>query len=149
MSGMISADVKSEFLDAEHTELILSKLFNSSPSAPTEPPALEDDGEADREVTVDPKSAEEEADEIKEDESDEVGVDDKATVDVVKPLAGPEDTESRAQAAGRRRSGTSAAPPPASNRPHGCFFSSVLLPECPCVHSAKQAVSKATPTKGW
>lgn len=96
---------------------MFSDLFKSNPQVPTEPPALEDDLEGDQELTMKPKRAEEEAEERKEDEEDEedeVGDEDKAKVDVVKPLAEPEDRESRAEAAGQSRSGTSAPPSHAS-----------------------------------
>lgn len=60
---------------------------------------------------MDYKSAEKVA-ERKEDELDEVGEEDKAAVEVVKPLAEPEDTESRAEAAGQSWSRTSTPPSP-------------------------------------
>lgn len=64
-----------------------------------------------------PKRAEEETKERKEDEEgeeDEVGDEDKARVDVVKPLAEPEDRESRAEVGGKSRSRNFSLSSPAS-----------------------------------
>lgn len=64
---------------------------------------------------MEPTRAEDEAEDSQEEEDlDEVGDEDKATVDVAKPLAGPEERESRAEAAGQRRSRTSTPPSLAS-----------------------------------
>lgn len=79
-----------------------SDVYSSTALVPTEPSALEDDEGGDQEPTVEPKRAEDKAEDRKEEEDvDEVGDEDKATVDVVKPLAEPEERDSRAEAAGQ------------------------------------------------
>lgn len=125
-------------------------VYQSIALVPTEPSALEDDEGGDQEPTVEPKRAEDGAEDRRgEEDEDEAGDEDKATVDVVKPLAEPEERESRAEAAGQRRSRTSAPPSPASpsRQPQGGAVSSPCFQSVPACTRPERPSPRPRPPK--
>lgn len=139
--------MKSKCLECRRSE---TNVYQSIALVPTEPSGLEDDDGGDQEPTVEPKGAEDGGEGRRgEEDEDEAGDEDKATVAVVKPLAEAEGRESGAEAAGQRRSSSSAPPSPAppARQPHGGAVSSPCFQTVPACTRPERPSPRPRPPK--